>query len=879
MPLDFFGGSGGDGEFGREGPPGPPGKRGKQGDSNSFDVQFFQNLSWDIDFEPNYWIEGYDIETTPIFKLKNRYENGYDAVLPDTKTPLPTKGTEKATNRHTLKFDGTQLLTCPMDWNGTDKMDNLQVFIVVRYSDLCQSHKEWKAQLFGNDNGGSERFVCLKNEWLTDTLALIVAGVENNEGKTTHKDFNHQPANANPLQTRDFFVLSVHWNRAGKSACGKNKSSVYINGNRLFRFTAAKVSAKPGQFTIGGISQNADIGARLKGEIGRFLVCGPREHPMSEEAIIKVHKYLMGQWKISNITGASGLIRKPRQSESQSFYSQYFNYLDWDIDFRPNYWIEGQDVETSPKFKLINTISNRYDAICPPGLTPPTKGNGPLSQKRHTLKFDGKTLLECPMNLYGPVMINNVQLFMVVKFNDLTGSKVAGHHSVKGQLFGTQPKALGYKRFICVGNDGTNDYLTVSGVYGSHFLNLYADKFRPDANPLQTDNFFVLSVHYNAMGESGCGTNSSFLYINGKKIVTFTDGGDRDKKARHALDYFVLGRIIDYDYIHDKPYATWLNGEIGRFLVCGSRPHVMTEKAIENTHKYLMEEWGINQKKKILPGGSDFFSEYVKRFVDWDIWYEPSFWINGYDVESKNVNKEIVCVRLINKYKNFYHTNKVTDKYPKKLYYKYKQRYVLRFTGDIDGLTCDMNWNGNAYCDNVQIFIVYRRFQPKSFCAPDGFVKNTGLFGNVKMADGKGRWVEISSEDHGQRTLVIGGVAGSHGKPSQLSISKFPSDADPTKDGKFIVLSVHYNNIGEGCGDEKSYVYCNKKRIGTFTAVSSFIPRPFTLGNSDNELPFIIPLKGDIGQFLVCGARHKAMDHDSIKTTHEFLMRQWGVNK
>ena len=119
MPLDFFGGSGGgDSEFGRQGPPGPPGKRGKQGDSNSFDVQFFQNLSWDIDFETNYWIEGYDIETIPIFKVKNRYDNGYDAVLPDSKTPSPTKGTEKTTTRHTLKFDGTQFLKCPMDWNG-----------------------------------------------------------------------------------------------------------------------------------------------------------------------------------------------------------------------------------------------------------------------------------------------------------------------------------------------------------------------------------------------------------------------------------------------------------------------------------------------------------------------------------------------------------------------------------------------------------------------------------------------------------------------------------------------------------------------------------------------------------------------------------------
>ena len=39
-----------------------------------------------------------------------------------------------------------------------------------------------------------------------------------------------------------------------------------------------------------------------------------------------------------------------------------------------------------------------------------------------------------------------------------------------------------------------------------------------------------------------------------------------------------------------------LKGDIGRFLVCGNRAHVMDEEEILITHKYLMEEWKINEK-------------------------------------------------------------------------------------------------------------------------------------------------------------------------------------------------------------------------------------------------------------------------------------------
>ena len=52
---------------GKRGPPGlagTAGKRGKAGENAGYYAQYFQHskTKWDIDFDPNYWIDGYDIQ-------------------------------------------------------------------------------------------------------------------------------------------------------------------------------------------------------------------------------------------------------------------------------------------------------------------------------------------------------------------------------------------------------------------------------------------------------------------------------------------------------------------------------------------------------------------------------------------------------------------------------------------------------------------------------------------------------------------------------------------------------------------------------------------------------------------------------------------------
>ena len=126
----------------------------------------------------------------------NKYDHKYDATVSSLKYPV--KGTDSYTGRRTLSFDGTQYLACPMDWNGTASLDNLQVFIVFKYRDVSGSGV--RGALFGNDNGDWDRFVSLRDN------TVIVSGASKTTGPFIISSF---PSDANPMQTKSFWVLSM----------------------------------------------------------------------------------------------------------------------------------------------------------------------------------------------------------------------------------------------------------------------------------------------------------------------------------------------------------------------------------------------------------------------------------------------------------------------------------------------------------------------------------------------------------------------------------------------------------------------------------------------------------------------------------------------
>ena len=103
-----------------------------------------------------------------------------------------------------------------MNWNGTQTLNNLQVFIVFKYTKIISVNGEVHNGLFGHDDGGWDRLVAIKNKQLivggaTEEICIVPG---------------HQPLDYDPIKVKKVCVVSVHWNNKGSSNCGKQVSSV-----------------------------------------------------------------------------------------------------------------------------------------------------------------------------------------------------------------------------------------------------------------------------------------------------------------------------------------------------------------------------------------------------------------------------------------------------------------------------------------------------------------------------------------------------------------------------------------------------------------------------------------------------------------------------
>ena len=127
----------------------------------------FQHFTQDIDFAPNYWIDGYDIQRLPSFKVLNKYNHDYDAYRSPAGYKTPVMGRDPLTGRHTLVFNKNHLMLCNMNWNTNKKSsnDNLQVFLVCKYITTRKKSTKYRDGIFGNgDTGRFGRFVAVEIE-------------------------------------------------------------------------------------------------------------------------------------------------------------------------------------------------------------------------------------------------------------------------------------------------------------------------------------------------------------------------------------------------------------------------------------------------------------------------------------------------------------------------------------------------------------------------------------------------------------------------------------------------------------------------------------------------------------------------------------------
>ena len=164
--------------------------------------------------------------------------------------------------------------------------------------------------------------------------------------------------------------------------------------------------------------------------------------------------------------------------------------------------------------------------------------------------------------------------------------------------------------------------------------------------------------------------------------------------------------------------------------------------------------------------------------------------------------------------------------------------------------------NINLNTSIVNVFVVFSLNTYSSSISKYG---QNALFGND---DGKnnGKYITFST-----RGSLI--VAGSNS--SRDIVNSYPNKANAGELYKYKVLSVHWNPPSE---INKSYIYCNGKKILNFTSNNTTGTSTTTIGNLSNGKD--APLKGNIAFFSVY---KNNMDDKTIKLHHKVLCERYKI--
>lgn len=149
--------------------------------------------------------------------------------------------------------------------------------------------------------------------------------------------------------------------------------------------------------------------------------------------------------------------------------------------------------------------------------------------------------------------------------------------------------------------------------------------------------------------------------------------------------------------------------------------------------------------------------------------------------------------------------------------------------------------------DYVNIFIFYRLKNR----ATNHFIFANGLFGHDN-----GGWDKFVCFDKNSSSMLIAGayssdqngyvVIGPNSVYNKQSLGNYPNNANAGELNKWISLSFHWNVPD---GSEGSFVCCNGKNIGNFTAVHRTGSNYLAFG--DINTSGTVNLDGDIAMFAV----------------------------
>ena len=177
--------------------------------------------------------------------------------------------------------------------------------------------------------------------------------------------------------------------------------------------------------------------------------------------------------------------------------------------------------------------------------------------------------------------------------------------------------------------------------------------------------------------------------------------------------------------------------------------------------------------------------------------------------------------------------------------------YPIKFTSN-RRLTSNINLNSSI----AVVFVVYKLNSYSTHISKYG---TNALFGND---DGKNNGKYITFNTRGD--LIFSGVSGPN------IISRYPSNANAGELNSYKILSIHWNLSSE---KNKSYIYCNGKRIINFTSNSSTGQSTTTIGDLSSTRR--APLDGNIAFFSFY---NKFLTEEIILLHHKVLCERYKIS-
>ena len=185
-----------------------------------------------------------------------------------------------------------------------------------------------------------------------------------------------------------------------------------------------------------------------------------------------------------------------------------------------------------------------------------------------------------------------------------------------------------------------------------------------------------------------------------------------------------------------------------------------------------------------------------------------------------------------------------------------------------DRMKCNMNLNITSGDKTLSIAVVYR------MTAYDTTSTGIGLKNGLIGHDNAG-WDHFISINKDQNLVVSSAKkeSTSYNGGDNITISTFPTNADPTVLNKWIVITATWS---PQLGADGSQVWCNRQKLGNFTAKENVGATNFALGSA-NAANLEAPLAGDIAELIIFKQKDELNDASTIKRIQKHLLDRYAI--